>query len=172
MFVISTLSSPSFTLTVINRMMETHREKYYANYSPTWKCPLSLSLFVSFSPLPVWKFLSRLSASNAKVSGMEGEIFGVRLFSVSRQSKTCSFLKLPLSAFPSVLSQPLSSSPWSFCLTLLCTSLHLSVARSSSLFSSSPLSSFFDSTENNKELLPVLRNLIKLIKLNHCNRIQ
>lgn len=35
MFAISTLSSLSFILTVINRMMETHREKYYANYSPT-----------------------------------------------------------------------------------------------------------------------------------------
>lgn len=42
-FIIPTLSSPSFVLTAINRMMETHRDKYYANYSPTWKrftlCP-------------------------------------------------------------------------------------------------------------------------------------
>lgn len=103
---------------------------------------LSLSvslLFVSFSPLPVWKFPS-LSNWSVKVSGVEDEIFWVKsfltslsLFSVSCQSKTYTSKNpslLLLQCFLNLHLPPLSS----VCLTCLCSSLHLSISRVQSLY--------------------------------------
>lgn len=157
MFVICTLSSPSFALTDINRMMETHREKYYANYSPTQKCFILCprSLFLSLSAPSLSKFLPLCCQPGLEkqLCGVAGEIFWVQSSRFFCHCLLFSFtLKLQLFPLCVLLS---------VCLIRLYASLHLSPSLSSY---SSARSCLLFAAQINTRALPVPENQVKSIK--------